>query len=173
LAIGDALPSDDAQLLKRLAGELSPSSATALVARLEASTVRPASVLMLLDELESVSAKIARAAIEALPELDRRTGCSHVILWLDLGVALAQSSGATALKYFKDSPLILGLIHRNEEQRSVLQLGLELAEDDPNVSWEYLKASPYILTAMHGEDVPRWLEIGAEVAQSSGWSRVH
>ena len=42
------------------------------------------------------------AAVEALPELHRRAGCSQLVSWLDVGVALAESSGATALKYFKD-----------------------------------------------------------------------
>ena len=93
-----------------MAGELGPTAATTLVLQLETSGVPPAPVLALLHELEAVSAKIARAAVEALPELHRRAGCSQLMSWLDVGVALAESSGATALKYFKDSPLILGVI---------------------------------------------------------------
>ena len=97
-------------LIDRLTGELGAATAEALVARLTGTAVQPdtaAVVLTLLDELEEVSAKAACAAIEALPELDRRAGLSQVMSWLDLGVALAESSGATALKYFKDSPIRL------------------------------------------------------------------
>jgi len=71
--------------------------AAALVARLEQAGVEPAPVLALLGELDGVSGKIARAAIEMLPELDRRAGCRLLIPWLDVGVALAEASGATAL----------------------------------------------------------------------------
>jgi nitric oxide reductase NorD protein len=160
------MPSDDVQLTNRLAGELGPTAAATLVLQLEASGVPPAPVLALLHELEAVSAKIARAAVEALPELHRRAGCSQLVSWLDVGVALAESSGATALKYFKDSPLILGVIGDSVQQRSVLAVGLELAEYDANVSWEYLKASPRIVTVVPANDLPRWLEIGVELTQS-------
>ncbi|HWC50048.1 MAG TPA: VWA domain-containing protein [Nitrospira sp.] len=162
------MPSADVreQLINRLAGELGSSPASAFVLRLEASGVPPAPVLALLDELEAVSAKIARAAVEALPELDRRAGCAQLVTWLDVGVALAESSGATALKYFKDSPLILGVIGNVDHQRSVLTFGLELADSDANVSWEYLKASPRIVTVVSTADLPHWLEIGVELTKS-------
>ena len=121
------MSSDDVQLTNRLAGELGPPVAAELVGRLNTSGVQPAAVLALLDELEAMSAKIARAAVEALPDLERRAGCSQLLSWLDLGVALAESSGATALKYFKDSPLILGVIGDGGRQSVVLSVGLVLA----------------------------------------------
>ncbi|HEX8749916.1 MAG TPA: hypothetical protein VF732_02295, partial [Nitrospira sp.] len=133
------------RLVHRLADELGSATAASLVERLVQSGVRPAATLALLDELEEVSPKAAGAAIEALPELDRRTGCSQVVPWLDLGVALAESSGATALKYFKESPLILGVIERPDLQTAALTVGLELAEQDANVTLEFLKAAPQIL----------------------------
>ena len=154
------------QLTNRLAEELGRSVAAALLERLEQAHVEPAPVLALLGELEGVSGKIARAAIEAIPELDRRAGCRVLIPWLDMCVALAESSGATALKYVKDSPLILGVIEDGKRQQAVLSVGLELAEDDPNVSWEFLKASPQIVAVVPVEQVSGWLEIGVEVAQS-------
>ena len=154
------------QLTNRLGDELGPAVAAGLVGQLETLAVQPGQVLELLEELEGVSAKVARAAISALPELDRRAGCSQVLSWLDLGVVLAEASGATALKYFKDSPLILGVIADSNHQRSVLAVGLELAECDANVSWEYLKTSPPIVTAVPADLVPRWLEIGVELTQT-------
>jgi nitric oxide reductase NorD protein len=158
--------SDDVQLTNRLAGELGPPVAAELVGRLNTSGVQPAAVLALLDELEAMSAKIARAAVEALPELDRRAGSSQLLSWLDLGVALAESSGATALKYFKDSPLILGVIGDGDQQSVVLSVGLELAENDPNVAWEYLKTSPRIVPSVPTDELPRWLEIGVDLTRS-------
>src|SRR3972149_4529309 len=99
----------------RLAGELGAATAEALVARLAGAAGQSdtaAAVLTLLKELEEGSTKAACAALEALPELERRAGLSQVTSWLDLGVALAESSGAIALRYFKDSPLIIGLIEQ-------------------------------------------------------------
>lgn len=158
--------STQTKLSERLAGELGPTVSETLTVRLAEATDRSdtcAAVLTLLEELEDVSAKATRAAIEALPELDRRAGLAHVISWLDLGIALAESSGATALKYFKDSPLILGLIEQPSSRTVVLAMGLELADQDANVTLEYLRAVPHLLSVVSLKDLRPWLEIGLEL----------
>ncbi|HKT34409.1 MAG TPA: VWA domain-containing protein [Nitrospira sp.] len=153
-------------MTNRLADELGPAAAAALIVRWENWGLKFSPILALLDDLEAASVKAAHAAIEALPELDRRAGCSQLISWLDLGVALSETSGAAALKYFKASPLILGVIGDSALQRSVLTVGLELAEDDANVSWEYLKSSAQIVNAVPAEQLPHWLEIGVELTKT-------
>lgn len=155
-------------LIDRLAGELGAATARELVARLAGAMGKAdvvAAVLTLLAELEEVSPKAARAAIEALPELDRRAGLLQVTSWLDLGVALAESSGATALKYFKDSPLIIGLIEQSDARAAVLAIGLEMADQDANVVLEYLRTAPQILSVVAPDQLRSWLEIGVELTQ--------
>lgn len=153
------------ELIDRLAEELGGATAAHLVNRLTQGEKpdQVAAVLTLLDELNEVSGKAGRAAIEALPELDRRAGCAQVVPWLDLGIALAGSSGATALRYFKDSPLILGVIEGAEVRASVLAVGLELAEQDANVTLEYLRTAPQILAVIPSDQLRPWLEIGVEL----------
>jgi nitric oxide reductase activation protein len=153
-------------LIERLAPELGAEAADTLVMKMAGEAHEPetmTAVRALLDELEDLSAKVARAAVEAIPELDRRAGLAHIVLWLDLGVALAESSGATALKYFKDSPLILGLLEQSEARAAVLEIGLELADRDANVTLEYLRATPQILSVSTLDDVRPWLDIGVEL----------
>jgi len=154
------------RLRSRLTPEVGIPAADKLLDRLAEAVGAPQGVLhmsALLDELEEVSAKAAHAAIEALPELDRCAGLSEVIPWLDMGIALAESSGATALRYFKQSPAIIGLIDGTESRRTVLATALELAERDGNVAWEYLRVAPNILQSVPLEDVPRWLEFGIDL----------
>ena len=157
------------QLLRdRLVSELSPTIAETLVTHLAQETGKPdlsAQVLMLLDELSELSEKAASAAVGALPELDRRAGLSQVIVWLDLGIALTESSGASALKYFKESPLVLGLIDSGDVRTEVLTIGLEIAEQDANVALEYLRQAPQILPDVPVTDLRPWLEIAAELTQ--------
>lgn len=155
-------------LLQRLVHELSLAVAEPLVIRLPQATGKPdaaAQALTLLDELQELSEKVATAAIEALPELDRRAGLSHTLYWLDLGVALAQSSGASALKYFKDSPMVLGLIESVDARTEVLTIGLEIAEQDANVALEYIRQAPQILADVHATHVRPWLDISIELTQ--------
>jgi nitric oxide reductase NorD protein len=157
------------QILRdRLVSELSPAVAETLVARLAQETGKPdapAQVLTLLDELSELSEKATCAAVEAFPELDRKGGLSHVILWLDLGIALTESSGASALKYFKESPLVLGLIESADVRTEVLTIGLDIAEQDANVALEYMRQAPQILSDVPVSQVRSWLEIGIELTE--------
>lgn len=155
-------------LRERLASELGSTVAETLVTRVAQETGKPdvfARVLTLLDELSELSEKAACAAVGALPELDRRSGLSHVLLWLDLGVALTESSGASALKYFKESPLVLGLIERPEARSDVLTIGLEIAEQDANVTLEFMRQAPQIVDTVPSDQLRRWLDIGIELTQ--------
>lgn len=155
-------------LLQRVVREVSPAVAEPLVTRLPQATGKPdaaARALTLLDELQELSEKAATAALAAVPELDRRGGLSHILLWLDLGVALAESSGASALKYFKDSPMVLGLIESADARTEVLTIGLEIAEQDANVALEYIRQAPQILADVPTAHVRPWLDISIELTQ--------
>lgn len=153
-------------LQARLAHKVGLTVAEPLLARITEAIGTPQGILhisALLDELEGVSAKAVHAAIDAMPELERCAGFSELIPWLDMGIALAESSGATALRYFKQSPVILGMIDGIERRRAVLATALELADRDGNVAWEYLRAAPNILQAVPLEDVARWLDLAIEL----------
>lgn len=155
-------------LHQRLASELGTAVAETLVTRLPQATGRPdaeAQVLTLLEELHELSGKTVCAAVEALPELDRRARLGDIVLWLDLGVALAESSGASALKYFKDSPLVLGLIEQADARVEVLTIGLELAEQSANVALEYIRHAPQILSDVPTIHLRPWLDIGIELTR--------
>ncbi len=151
------------QLTARLTQGLGQAAADQLVGEMER-TGQAAAVLALLDELREVSAKAAAGAIETLPELQRRGGLSDVVAWLDLAVALAESSGAAALKYWKDSPLVLGLLEP-AMRGAALSLALELAEDDPNVALEFFRRTPELLTVLPASDLRAWAEACAELAR--------
>ncbi len=150
-------------LIARLADALGEAPARELAGEMERAG-QTVAVLALLGELREVSAKAEAGAVETLPELQRRGGLSDVVAWLDLGVALAESSGAAALKYWKDSPLVLGLLEP-AMRGSVLSLALELAEDDPNVALEFFRRTPELLTLLPASDLRAWAEACAELAK--------
>src|SRR5213594_1280230 len=105
--------SAQAKLVARLEGHLDQSTAADLVEAMVQPTGPPdvpAMGIELLNELQGASSKAAQGAMKALPELRRRGALHIVVSWLDLGVALAGSSGAAAMKYFKESQFILDLM---------------------------------------------------------------
>ena len=154
------------QLIAKLAEELGPATAEHLVSRLVEATAKPnqvEGVLLLLDELHEVSPKVARAAIESFPDLLQRGRLGDAVAWLDLGIALAESSGALGLKFFKESPMVLGLIEQSSVRSLVLKTALELAEQDANIALEFLRVSPDVVTVISPDQLGAWLEIGFEL----------
>ncbi len=156
------------QLIAKLAEELGQATAQHLVSRLVKAVATPSQVegvVLLLDELTEVSQKVVRAAIESFPDLQQRGRLSDAVAWLDLGIALAESSGAIGLKYFKESPLVLSLIEDSSSRSLVLKTALELAEQDANVALEFLHVSPEVVTVISPDRLGAWLEIGFELTQ--------
>ena len=162
------MPDTHKQLIAKLAEELGPATAQHLVSRLVEATAKPnqvEGVLLLLDELIEVSPKVARAAIESFPDLQQRDRLSDAVAWLDLGIALAESSGAIGMKFFKESPLVLGLIESPSVRSLVLKTALELAEQNANVALEFLRVSPEVVAVIPPDQLGAWLEIGFELTQ--------
>jgi nitric oxide reductase NorD protein len=156
------------QLVARLAEEVGTASAQHLVSCLvesHANSNQVEGVLLLLDELRKVSPKVARAAIESLPDLQQRGRLSDVLIWLDLGATLAESSGAIGLKFFKESPLVLSLIEQPSVRLLVLKAALELAEQDGNIALEFLRVAPEAVRVISPDQLGAWLEIGFELVQ--------
>ena len=131
------------------------------------------SVLELLDELGGVSSKIQGEAVSALGEIGRRGCLTSVIPWLDLGITLAQATGALGLRYFKESPTILGFLGEAHQKGELLAQVLELAdgplESAPQCAYEWFKVLPQLSQEHSLEDLQQWATLGMELA---GWNYV-
>ena len=152
------------RLTRHLASCLESSLVVPLVAEIERLGLVPA-VTALLQELEDTSLKVARAVTEALPELHRRAGLEDLGLWLDLAVGMAESSGASALKYAKESPLLLALMPSREDRVRVLTMALELAERDPGMTLEFLRVAPELLGLLLHDHLMKWVDQGLELSE--------
>jgi cobalamin biosynthesis protein CobT len=123
----------------------------------------------LLLELQDLSSKIASEAVWALPDFIRRCEFDTVVPWLDLGIGLTQASGAIGLRYFKESPLILGVMENQDHRKQLLALALELtdgpSEVAPNCALEFFKKAPELLLEVPISEIGIWAEIGMELAQ--------
>ena len=131
------------------------------------------SVLELLDELEEISSKVQGEAVSALGEVGRRGCLASVVPWLDLGITLAQASGALGLRYFKESPTILGFLDQADQRDELLAQVLELAdgpsESAPQCAYEWFKVLPQLSQDHSLEDMQQWASVGMELA---GWNYV-
>ena len=156
------------QLVARLSEHGAREAAVSIVNELTRAADRPdvlSAVLVLLDELQGVSTKASAYAYDAFPEMTRRHVGDAVVPWLDLGMALAESSGAVAMKYFKESPLILGLIDTPAARHTVLEQALELAEHDANAALEFFRTAPELVTVLSSPDLAAWCEVGMDLAR--------
>lgn len=158
------------QLQARLSEHLEATLVARVVEGLVRSSERPdtlQAVLVLLKELDDVSGKATMLASETFSELERRGLLAHAVPWLDLGLAIAQASGAAALRYFKESALLLSLIEPPRARETVLRLGLELSEEDHTVALEFLRVAPECVSVIPAEELERWAIMGAELARTN------
>ncbi|MCE3222572.1 MAG: protein of unknown function, contains von Willebrand factor [Nitrospira sp.] len=155
------------QLSDRLAVQLGADQAVVINAIMERMARHDAvdGVLVLLEELTEQAPKAARSAIDALMEMQRRETLAEVLLWLDLGVAIAADSGALALRFFKESPLVLGLLEPSM-RKVVLETGLELADRNANVAVEFIRIAPEAAGVLPPADWSRWMELSCDLAET-------
>lgn len=156
------------QLLDLLADQLGTDSATVLVNAIVGSSTRSDvldGLLLLLEELTDEAPKAAKGAIDALADLQRRELLAEVLPWLDLGVAIAADSGALALRFFKESPLLLGLLDPSKRM-IVLTAGLELADRQANVAVEFIRIAPEVIDVLSPAEWPTWMELACELAET-------
>ncbi len=132
-----------------------------------------ASVLELLEELGEISSKIQGQAVAALGEVGRRECLPSVVPWLDLGITLAQATGALGLRYFKESPMFLEFLGEPQQRDELLAQVLELAdgpmESAPQCAYEWFKILPQLAQDHSIEDMQQWATLGMELA---GWNYV-
>lgn len=132
-----------------------------------------ATILELLDELGEISSKIQGEAISALGEIGRRGCLSSVVPWLDLGITLSQATGALGLRFFKESPMILGFLGEAAERDQLLLQVMELAdgpmESAPQCAYEWFKVLPQLSQDHSRTDLQQWAALGIELA---GWNYV-
>ena len=152
------------RILEKLMPAMASTAASVLIDEL-VEKERLHAVLALMNELEDLSRKVALGAVEALPECRRRGVFAHVVEWLDLGIALTESSGAAAMKYFKESPVIMSLIETETARRSVLAVALELAEKNPNLALDFLRAAPELLHTISSSQLSEWALVGGDLGE--------
>jgi nitric oxide reductase NorD protein len=164
--MSSAIPKDELQEL--LFDRLDPASAQLLYEHFCEKPSR-AAVWALLSELKEISSKIQGEAVWALSEVHRRGSLDKVIPWLDLGVTFAQASGALGLRFFKESPIILGFLEKDPKCNELLAHVLELAdgplESAPQCAYEWLKVLPQLCEEVSFHEIQEWAGMGMELAQ--------
>ncbi len=160
--------SHDTVLLDWLLDRHDPATAKSLSEDLVLSGMAEA-VIELLEELKDASSKIAGEAVWALEEYRRRCTFDTVIPWLDLGITLTQTKGALGLRYFKESPLVLGVLDTSAQRLALLKLIMEVADGGadvaPNCAFEFFKKAPELLLEISVSELVPWAEIGMELAE--------
>ena len=130
-------------------------------------------VLELIMELEDISSKVQSEALRGLGQLLRSKALTSVVPWLDLGITLAEVSGALGLRYFKESPTILGFWGSSPRTDLLLHMVLELADGPldtaPHCAYEFFKGLSDFSETVSVEELRQWAALGLEIA---GWDYV-
>ena len=160
-------PQPLSRLEELLKDHLDPNSSQRLVRQL-AEIQAQSQVVDLLEELGEISSKVQSEAISALGELGRQECLDGVVSWLDLGITLAQATGALGLRYFKESPSIMEFLGEAHQKDMLLAQVLELADGPtdsaPHCAYEWFKVLPQLSQDHSLEDLQQWSALGMELA---------
>lgn len=137
--------------------------AQALAERLGAFGAGPG-MLILLGELQDNSRKAAAAAMASLPIIMDLLTDREMISWVDLAVALSERSGATGLKYCKESVEILRAVPP-QGRGAALTMALELADQDAPMALEALRQSAGVVPLVGAEALATWAQVGSDLAR--------
>ncbi len=161
-------PTPKNELQELLLDRLDTSTAQLLYEKLEGDH-NCAPILELLSELKEISSKIQGEAVWALGEMNRSGCLASAIPWLDLGITFAQASGALGLRYFKESPMILGFLGNELKRDELLADVMELADGfldvAPQCAYEWLKVLPQLCAEVSRPDIQEWARLGMELAE--------
>jgi nitric oxide reductase NorD protein len=156
------------EFLELLLDRLDTATAQLLYEQLR-ETRHESPVLDLLNELKEISSKIQSEAVWALGEVNRRGCLASVIPWLDLGITFAQASGALGLRYFKESPVLLGFLEKEPQRDELLAHVLELADGSlevaPQCAYEWFKVLPQLCGEISLPEIQEWARLGMELAE--------
>ena len=110
---------------------------------------------------QKAEAAFRQSADAVLAHLDEPTARK----WVELGCFLARASGATAIRYFRESPGIFNAIQDQACLGDILDMGLQLARQDYGIALEFFRQSPDILNQSGREGLRQLAGAGATLAE--------
>jgi Mg-chelatase subunit ChlD len=114
--------------------------------------------------IDVVSSKAASAFDEAVAGVVPLLTPDDLTHWGDLGCAIAAGSAAAAVKYFRESPALLGRLPAGRRP-AVLRVARSLARNEPNVALELFRFADALADRFTDTDLEQWGRIGETVAE--------
>tara|TARA_B100000315_G_scaffold259255_1_gene314530 strand:+ start:2251 stop:5031 length:2781 start_codon:yes stop_codon:yes gene_type:complete len=129
-------------------------------------------VRALLGELQQVSKRSCEECIQSLPVALERCDVKVVRLWIDLGIEIASGSGATGIRYFKESLAALVEVTKQEHQECVLMAAIQMinADDDArgagaHLAFECVRRGPEVVGVLEEMDFDAWMAFGLDLGR--------
>ncbi len=116
--------------------------------------------------IDVVSSKAASAFDEAVAGVVPLLTPDDLTQWVDLGCAIAAGSAAAAVKYFRESPSLLGRLP-TQRRPAVLRVARSLARNEPNVALELLRHAASLTERFDDTQLEQWGRIGASIAEQA------
>ncbi|MBQ27833.1 MAG: hypothetical protein CMH81_06820 [Nitrospiraceae bacterium] len=129
-------------------------------------------VRALLAELQKVSKRSCEECIQSLPAALERCDIKVIRLWIDLGIEIASSSGATGIRYFKESLAFLIALKKAEHQERVLTAAIQMinVDDDAKgagacLAFECVRRGGVAVGVLAETSLDEWMAIGMDIGK--------
>ena len=129
-------------------------------------------VRALLVELQEVSKRSCEECVQSLPAALEQCDGAVVRLWIDLGIEIASSSGATGIRYFKDSLASVIAFKKPEHQERVLAAAMQMinVDDDAEgagalLAFEFVRQGAKAVDVLGDTGLDAWIAIGMDLGK--------
>ena len=126
----------------------------------------------LLVELQEVSARSWEACHHSLPAAREQCDGEVMRLWIDLGIEIALGSGATGIRYFKESLAAVVSLEKREHRKRMLTAAIQLVGADEDVEgWgaylalECVRSAPEAVSVVAEANLDDWVAIGTDLGR--------
>ena len=129
-------------------------------------------VRALLVELQEVSKRSCEECIQSLPAALEQCDVEVVRVWIDLGIEIASGSGATGIRYFKESLASVVALKKREHQERLLMAAMQMVSVDEtaegagaHLALECVRSGPSAVIVLAETDLDAWTRLGTDLGK--------
>jgi len=115
--------------------------------------------------ISQISEKAANAFMAHAPLVAPMLSREEMILWVQFGTRIAQTSATAAIKFFRESPASIEACKKNFSLGEIFKCGTHLAEQNYGIALEFFRQCPRVIHQLTSEQMTTWANLGLEIGK--------
>ncbi len=115
--------------------------------------------------LSQFSEKAGNAFMETAPSVSTLLTQEEMVLWVQFGSRIAQTSATAAIKFFRESPSIISEGKKGFAIQEIFKIGTQFAGENYGIALEFFRQFPRVIERIPPEHLNTWANIGEKIGK--------